>query len=51
MIFPETYIDLEQRNLQARRGEGYLQIGPTGSKIWLFRYTRQGKAREMGLVP
>ncbi|MBI2240943.1 MAG: integrase arm-type DNA-binding domain-containing protein [Magnetospirillum gryphiswaldense] len=27
----------------------YLQIGPTGGKSWLFRYTRQGKAREMGL--
>lgn len=31
-------------------GDGlYLQIGPTGGKSWLFRYTRQGKAREMGL--
>lgn len=31
-------------------GEGlYLQVGPTGSKSWLFRYTRQGKAHEMGL--
>ena len=27
----------------------YLQVGPTGSKSWLFRYTRRGKTREMGL--
>ena len=27
----------------------YLQVGPTGTKSWLFRYMRQGKAREMGL--
>lgn len=31
-------------------GEGlYLQIAQGGSKSWLFRYTLQGKAREMGL--
>lgn len=29
----------------------YLQVGPTGAKSWLFRYMRQGKAREMGLGP
>jgi integrase len=27
----------------------YLQITPNGAKSWLFRFTRQGKAREMGL--
>jgi len=27
----------------------YLQVGPTGGKSWLFRYTLRGKAREMGL--
>lgn len=33
-------------------GEGlYLQIAQGGTKSWLFRYTLQGKAREMGLGP
>ena len=27
----------------------YLQVGPTGSKSWLLRFMRDGKAREMGL--
>jgi integrase len=27
----------------------YLQVGPTGTKSWLFRYMRHGKARAMGL--
>ena len=29
----------------------YLQVAPSGSKSWLFRYTLVGKAREMGLGP
>jgi integrase len=29
----------------------YLQIGPTGSKSWLFRFMLNGKSREMGLGP
>jgi integrase len=29
----------------------YLQVGPTGTKSWLFRYMIAGKAREMGLGP
>lgn len=27
----------------------YLQIGPTGKKAWIFRYTKEGKTRDMGL--
>jgi integrase len=27
----------------------YLQIGATGGKAWIFRFTRQGRARAMGL--
>lgn len=27
----------------------YLQVGPTGSKSWLLRFMRNGRAREMGL--
>jgi len=26
----------------------WLQIAPSGSKSWLYRYMRNGKAREMG---
>ena len=29
----------------------YLQIGPTGTKAWLFRYMRQGRAHGMELGP
>jgi integrase len=27
----------------------YLQVSPTASKSWIFRYTRQARSREMGL--
>lgn len=27
----------------------YLQVGPTLTKSWIYRYTRSGKTREMGL--
>lgn len=27
----------------------YLQVGPTGTKAWLFRFMMKGRAREMGL--
>ena len=31
-------------------GDGlYLQIGPAGTKAWLLRYMRDGRARQMGL--
>lgn len=29
----------------------YLQVSPTGSKSWVFRFMLAGKAREMGLGP
>lgn len=33
-------------------GEGlYLQIGPTGTKSWVFKYTIRGKRRGMGMGP
>jgi integrase len=32
-------------------GNLYLSIQPGGTKSWVFRYTRNGKAREMGLGP
>ena len=27
----------------------YLQVSPSVSKSWIFRFTRHGKSREMGL--
>ena len=30
-------------------GNLYLQVSPSGSKSWLFRYQRDGKERQMGL--
>ncbi|MDQ0506423.1 hypothetical protein QOZ94_003232 [Xanthobacter agilis] len=30
-------------------GNLYLQIGPTGTRSWLFMFKRDGKRREMGL--
>src|SRR5262245_27203450 len=35
-----------------RHGDGgclWLQVGPTGTKAWLFRYMIEGRARAMGL--
>ena len=40
---------LKEPGRYADGGGLYVQVGPTGGKSWLFRYTRQGKAREMGL--
>lgn len=39
------------KGLYADGGGLYLQVGPTGSKSWLFRYMRFGKAQAMGLGP
>lgn len=32
-------------------GNLFLQVTPTGSKSWLLRYMRDGRAREMGIGP
>ena len=29
----------------------WLQVSPSGSKSWIFRYTLAGRQREMGLGP
>jgi hypothetical protein len=29
----------------------YLQVSGKGARSWIFRYTRQGRAREVGLGP
>src|SRR5579859_996954 len=48
---------LSARTIETKRkpglyGDGgglWLQIGPSGSKAWLFRFMLRGRAREMGL--
>ncbi|MBI3919358.1 MAG: tyrosine-type recombinase/integrase [Betaproteobacteria bacterium] len=48
---------LSVKTVQAKRKPGYhadggglyLQVSPSGSKSWLFRYMLNGRAREMGL--
>jgi integrase len=50
---------LSARSVEAKRkpglyGDGgglYLQVGPSGSKAWLFRFMLRRRAREMGLGP
>ncbi len=47
-----TAVSVQRQKKPGRYADGgglYLQVGPTGSKSWLFRYTRRGKAHEMGL--
>ena len=29
----------------------YLQVSPSGTKSWIFRYTLRGRTRDMGLGP
>jgi integrase len=40
---------LSKKGLYGDGGGLYLQFSSTGSKAWLFRYTRRGRAHEMGL--
>jgi integrase len=45
-------LTVAKQTKQGRYGDGnglYLQVTATGNKSWLFRYMRDGKAREMGL--
>jgi integrase len=37
--------------MHADGGNLWLQVGPTGSRSWIFRYALDGKARAMGLGP
>lgn len=49
-----TPLAISKANKTGLYGDGvglYMQIGPTGAKSWLFRFMRNGKAREMGLGP
>lgn len=52
-----TFNKLSARTVESKRkaglyGDGgglWLQVSPSGSKSWLFRFMLQGRAREMGL--
>ena len=49
-----TALRVSKLKTPGRYGDGgglWLQIGPKGGKSWLFRYTRFGRARAMGLGP
>jgi integrase len=40
---------IKEKGRYADGGGLYLQVGPTGGKAWLFRFTLNGRPREMGL--
>jgi hypothetical protein len=47
-----TTLAVQRQKTPGRYGDGgglWLQVAPTGSKSWLFRYMREGRARHMGL--
>jgi integrase len=41
----------QAKGLYPDGGGLYLQVGPSGSKSWVFRFMLNGRAREMGLGP
>lgn len=49
-----TALKISRTTKPGRYGDGlglWLQVSKTGTKSWLFRYMRDGRAREMGLGP
>jgi integrase len=47
-----TALAIKRQKVPGRYGDGgglWLQVSATGGKSWLFRYTREGSARHMGL--
>lgn len=47
-----TAMEVNKASKPGFKGDGgglWLQIGPTGAKSWVFRYTRHGKSHMMGL--
>ncbi len=47
-----TAVAVARKKKPGRYGDGrglWLQVSPSGTKSWLFRYMRNGKARQMGL--
>jgi integrase len=45
----QTAINNARRGMHADGGGLYLHVNARGAKSWIFRYMRNGKAREMGL--
>ena len=48
---PLAVMRAKKPGLHPDGGNLYLQVGPSGSKSWLFRFTLNGRARAMGLGP
>jgi hypothetical protein len=49
-----TALKVSRLNAMGRYADGnglWLQIGPTGSKSWLFRYMRNGRAIKWDSAP
>ena len=49
-----TAVAVSRKKKPGRYGDGHglwLQVSRSGTKSWLFRYMRHGKARQMGLGP
>ena len=49
-----TAVAVARKSKPGRYGDGnglWLQVSPAATKSWLFRYMRNGKARQMGLGP
>jgi len=49
-----TSLKVKSETRKGRYGDGgglWLQVSETGTKSWLFRFTLNGKARQMGLGP
>lgn len=44
-----SFLKKNKPGYYADGGGLYLQVSPTGSKSWVFRFTLNGRAREMGL--
>ena len=45
-----TVSTADKPGLMADGGGLYLQITPAGAKSWIYRFTMNGKTRDMGLV-
>ena len=49
-----TAIGIDKLKARGRFGDGgglWLNVSPSGGKSWVFRWTRKGHGREMGLGP
>lgn len=50
-LSPKAVVHKKRPGYHPDGGGLYLQVSPTGSKSWVFRFMLAGKAREMGLGP